>query len=117
MLQELNMGRGSEVQASNSSNPQQQQQNNPHPGLNDSVQSLRVLANLPTTMKSEAERLLTFAQWLHNDKVEASKIAKAGFFYTGKYAEVKCFWCGCVLSQWDYGDQVMARHRSVFNLL
>ena len=65
-----------------------------------------------TTMRSEAERLSTFHSWPHNDKVEARKIAKAGFFHTGNDSEVKCFWCNTVLTDWQYGDQVMARHRS-----
>ena len=64
------------------------------------------------TMRSEAERLSTFHSWPHNDKVEARKIAKAGFFHTGNDSEVKCFWCDTVLADWQYGDQVMARHRS-----
>ena len=36
-----------------------------------------------TTMRSEAQRLSTFTSWPHDDKVEARKIAKAGFFHTG----------------------------------
>jgi len=63
-------------------------------------------------MRSEAQRLSTFTSWPHNDKVEARKIAKAGFFHTGIDSEVKCLWCGTVLNEWEYGDQVMARHRS-----
>ena len=27
-------------------------------------------------------------------------------------SEVKCLWCETVLNEWEYGDQVMARHRS-----
>ena len=27
-------------------------------------------------------------------------------------SEVKCLWCNTVLNEWEYGDQVMARHRS-----
>merc|ERR1711971_1184190 len=65
-----------------------------------------------TTMRSEAQRLSTFTSWPHNDKVEARKIAKAGFFHTGIDSEVKCLWCETVLNEWEYGDQVMARHRS-----
>jgi len=65
-----------------------------------------------TIMRSEAQRLSTFTFWPHNDKVEARKIAKAGFFHTGIDSEVKCLWCGTVLNEWEYGDQVMARHRS-----
>lgn len=64
-------------------------------------------------MRWEAERLSTFHSWRHNDKVEAGKIAKAGFFHTGNSdSEVKCLWCGTVLNQWEYGESVMARHRS-----
>ena len=29
-----------------------------------------------------------------------------------KDSEVKCLWCNTVLNEWEYGDQVMARHRS-----
>jgi len=66
-----------------------------------------------TLMRSEAQRLTTFRSWPHNDKVEARKIAKAGFFHTGNSdSEVKCLWCGTILNNWEYGDQVMARHRS-----
>ena len=65
-----------------------------------------------SVMRSEASRLSTFHTWPHNDKVEAGKIAKAGFFHTGNESEVKCLWCGTVLNEWEYGDQVMARHRS-----
>ena len=43
-----------------------------------------------TLMRSEAQRLSTFGGWQHNDKVEARKIAKAGFFHTGNDSEVKC---------------------------
>jgi len=63
-------------------------------------------------MRSEAQRLSTFTSWPHNDKVEARKIAKAGFFHTGRDSEVKCLWCDTILNEWEYGDQVMARHRS-----
>jgi len=65
-----------------------------------------------TLMRSEAQRLSTFGGWQHNDKVEARKIAKAGFFHTGNDSEVKCPWCFVVLNHWEYGDQVMARHRT-----
>ena len=47
-----------------------------------------------TTMRSEAQRLSTFTSWPHNDKVEARKIAKAGFFHTGIGKEGKSQWLG-----------------------
>jgi len=63
-------------------------------------------------LKYESMRLLTFDKWPASAKVEPRKIAKAGFFYTGQYAEAKCLWCDCVITTWEYGDQVMTRHRS-----
>lgn len=61
--------------------------------------------------KYERHRLETFLTWPANAKVEAWKMAKAGLLYTGLEEEVRCFSCDCVLSQWQYGDQVMTRHR------
>jgi len=61
--------------------------------------------------KYEKNRLDTFQQWPANAKVEAWKLAKAGLLYTGQDEEVRCFACSCVLSHWQYGDQVMTRHR------
>merc|ERR1712223_783519 len=63
-------------------------------------------------LKYESSRLLTFDKWPASAKVEPRKIAKAGFFYTGQYAEAKCLWCDYVITTWEYGDQVMTRHRS-----
>lgn len=62
-------------------------------------------------MKFEHARLTTFQSWPSNAKVEAWKMAKAGLFHTGQNEEVKCTWCGCVFNNWQYGDQVMAKHR------
>ena len=39
-------------------------------------------------------------------QVEAWKMAKAGLLYTGQEEQVKCTFCGCLLSDWQYGDQV-----------
>ena len=40
-------------------------------------------------------------------QVEARKVAKGGFYHTGTDAnEVECSWCGCRISDWEYGDQV-----------
>ena len=62
-------------------------------------------------MRFEKDRLDTFANWPTNAKVEARKIAKAGFFHTGQETQVQCLWCGSVLSEWDYGDQVRSSER------
>lgn len=62
-------------------------------------------------MKYEEVRLSTFRGWPANAKVEAWKMAKAGLLYTGQEEEVECTFCGCVLTDWQYGDQVMSKHR------
>lgn len=73
----------------------------------------------PTTanvMRYEERRLSTFQDWPANAKVDARKIAKAGFHHTGSETRVQCSWCGCVLSDWNYGDQVGGQ-RSLISLL
>jgi len=62
-------------------------------------------------MKYEQVRLTTFRSWPANAKVEAWKMAKAGMLYTGQLEEVTCTFCGCIISDWQYGDQVMSKHR------
>jgi hypothetical protein len=69
------------------------------------------MAHEDTDMRFESVRLSTFRDWPSQDKVDAGKIAKAGFHHTGSAAVVRCSWCGCTLSDWNYGDQVMSRHR------
>lgn len=64
-------------------------------------------------MNVENNRLRTFEGWPANAAVEPQRIAKAGFFSTGRGLEVQCFCCGGRISDWNYGDQVMARHRAL----
>lgn len=64
-------------------------------------------------MNVEEERLRTFRDWPGNAAVESSRIAQAGFYFTGPGLEVTCFSCECQISEWNYGDQVMTRHRSI----
>ncbi|KAK2587173.1 hypothetical protein KPH14_002922, partial [Odynerus spinipes] len=62
-------------------------------------------------MNVEENRLRTFANWPTNAAVGAERIAKAGFYYTGIGQEVQCFLCGTKITEWNYGDQAIARHR------
>ena len=64
-------------------------------------------------MNIEKNRLRTFEGWPANVAVEPQRIAKAGFFSTGQGLEVQCFSCGGKISEWNYSDQVMARHRAL----
>ncbi|XP_039754794.1 death-associated inhibitor of apoptosis 2 isoform X2 [Pararge aegeria] len=64
-------------------------------------------------MNLEANRLNTFTSWPSSAPVDPIRIARAGFFYTGEGTEVECFSCGRKISEWNYGDQVMWRHRAL----
>lgn len=64
-------------------------------------------------MNSEESRLRTFANWPENAVIDARRIATAGFYYMGQGQEVQCFSCGGRISEWNFGDSVMARHRAL----
>ncbi|XP_045769832.1 baculoviral IAP repeat-containing protein 7-B [Maniola jurtina] len=64
-------------------------------------------------MNLETNRLNTFTNWPASAPVDSIRLAKAGFFYTGQGTEVECFSCGGKISEWNYGDQVMWRHRTL----
>lgn len=64
-------------------------------------------------MNCEESRLRTFRNWPINAPVDPRRVAKAGFYYMGQGLEVQCFSCGGRISEWNYGDKVMTRHRSL----
>ncbi|VEN63268.1 unnamed protein product [Callosobruchus maculatus] len=64
-------------------------------------------------MNIEINRLQTFNEWPSDAEVNPQRIAKAGFFATKQGLEVECFACHVKISQWNYGDQVMARHAAL----
>lgn len=64
-------------------------------------------------MNVEANRLQTLNNWPRHAEVNPERIAKAGFFSTRNGLEVECFSCQLRISQWNYGDQVMERHRTL----
>lgn len=57
-------------------------------------------------MNIELNRLESFTNWPGNAPVEATRIAKGGFYATGDGNEVQCHWCKKKISDWRYGDQV-----------
>ncbi|XP_060525417.1 baculoviral IAP repeat-containing protein 7-B [Cylas formicarius] len=62
-------------------------------------------------MNDENRRLQTFNDWPGDSVVSPQRIAKAGFYATKQGLEVECFSCHLKISTWEYGDQVMARHK------
>jgi len=64
-------------------------------------------------MNVEEHRIQTFSDWPGDSAVSPQRIAKAGFYSTKQGFEVECFACHLKISDWNYGDQVMARHRAL----
>ncbi|XP_045474277.1 baculoviral IAP repeat-containing protein 7-A [Harmonia axyridis] len=64
-------------------------------------------------MNSEKNRLETFSDWPSNAPISPARIAKAGFYSTKEGLTVKCFACEIQILEWNYGDQVMAKHKNV----
>lgn len=64
-------------------------------------------------MNVEENRLRTFNEWPADASVSPQRIAKAGFYSTKQGLEVECFACRGKISSWNYGDQVIARHRTL----
>lgn len=64
-------------------------------------------------MNVEENRLQTFSDWPRDAEVTPERIAKAGFFSTRNGLEVECFSCHAKISNWNYGDQVMEKHRTL----
>ncbi|KAF5301489.1 hypothetical protein FQR65_LT08792 [Abscondita terminalis] len=64
-------------------------------------------------MNIEENRLQTFTNWPSDAAVSPNRIAKAGFYSLNQNLDVKCFCCGAEISEWNYGDQVMAKHREL----
>lgn len=62
-------------------------------------------------MNFESSRLQTFDNWPADAPVDRQRIARAGFYYCGQHLEVQCFSCGGRISEWQYGDKVMVKHR------
>lgn len=64
-------------------------------------------------LRYESKRLQTFQNWPIDACIEAGRVAKAGFFFTGNGYEVQCFACSGKITEWEYGDQAVLRHRQM----
>ncbi|NXU53927.1 BIR7B protein, partial [Turnix velox] len=61
-------------------------------------------------MVTERMRLLTFQNWPQDADVSPQLLAAAGFFYTGRYDVVRCFYCDGGLRYWSIGDDPWREH-------
>ncbi|KAG8200119.1 hypothetical protein JTE90_018908 [Oedothorax gibbosus] len=64
--------------------------------------------------KYEYKRIETFSSWKVDCPVDAARLAKAGFYYSGNGDEVICFSCDGHIKNWNYGDIVQKRHLESF---
>nr|XP_009478059.1 PREDICTED: baculoviral IAP repeat-containing protein 1 [Pelecanus crispus] len=64
--------------------------------------------------EDEGVRLDSFKTWPAEARVEATALAKAGFFYRGEGDSVQCFNCAGCLREWDEGDDPMEEHAKWF---
>ncbi|NWQ88911.1 BIRC1 protein, partial [Burhinus bistriatus] len=67
--------------------------------------------------EDEGVRLDSFKTWPAEAHVEATALAKAGFFYTGLNQvcdKVQCFNCARCLQEWEEGEDPMEKHAKCF---
>ncbi|NXI89963.1 BIRC1 protein, partial [Psophia crepitans] len=64
--------------------------------------------------EDEGVRLDSFKTWPAEAHVEATALAKAGFFYTGEGDRVQCFNCAGCLQNWEEGEDPMKKHAKWF---
>ncbi|KAM6109348.1 LOW QUALITY PROTEIN: baculoviral IAP repeat-containing protein 1 [Phoenicopterus ruber ruber] len=64
--------------------------------------------------EDEGVRLDSFKTWPAEARVEATALAKAGFFYTGEGDKVQCFNCARCLQEWEEGEDPMEGHAKWF---
>ncbi|XP_060615655.2 baculoviral IAP repeat-containing protein 1 [Anolis sagrei] len=62
----------------------------------------------------EGCRLDSFKTWPAKARVDATSLAKAGFFYTGKMDIVQCFSCAGCLAEWKDDDDPWEEHAKFY---
>ncbi|AXU41708.1 IAP-3 [Spodoptera eridania nucleopolyhedrovirus] len=60
------------------------------------------------------DRLATYTNWPRDINQSPQDLANAGFFYTGRNAEVRCFQSDCGLSDWEPTDDPWREHARWF---
>lgn len=58
------------------------------------------------------KRFDTFYNWPKQLVQKPGDMAKAGFYYTGKGDNVRCFFCNIGLHMWEIFDNVLSEHRT-----
>ncbi|AAR28804.1 iap3 [Leucania separata nucleopolyhedrovirus] len=66
-------------------------------------------------LKTEHARLVTYKYWPKSMKQTPQQLAEAGFYYSGTGDQVKCFFCGGGLKDWEPADDPWAQHARWFD--
>ncbi|XP_069044118.1 baculoviral IAP repeat-containing protein 1-like isoform X3 [Lepisosteus oculatus] len=70
---------------------------------------------LRSIFENECSRMESYFQWPSDSAAVPSKLAKAGFFYTGEEETVQCFQCGGRISHWPEGADPVQEHQKIFS--
>ncbi|XP_066283780.1 baculoviral IAP repeat-containing protein 3-like isoform X3 [Branchiostoma lanceolatum] len=62
----------------------------------------------------EAVRLSSYRHFPDSVPVSATRMARAGFYYSGTGDRVVCFSCGGGVEGWEYGDTAMGEHERLY---
>ena len=62
-------------------------------------------------MNKELNRLASYTRWPLDSNARPSKLARCGFYATGNDDSTICFSCSASLSQWEFGDDPIQKHR------
>ena len=63
--------------------------------------------------RKEWFRIQSFSSFPSRIDISFLLLAHAGFYYTGIYAECRCFSCGKVYKKWKDGDNPYIMHRKI----
>ena len=64
---------------------------------------------------TEQSRLKSFSSWPPALPQQPQELAEAGFFYTGRSDQVKCFYCDGGLESWEAADSPWGEHQKWFS--
>ena len=76
---------------------------NEHTDINNSV--------IMTNYKIYKCRIESFRLWPYSDKIEPSRIAKSGLYYSNFDDICICPWCLVRISKWCYFDDPITEHK------
>ncbi|XP_073440139.1 baculoviral IAP repeat-containing protein 1 [Dendrobates tinctorius] len=75
-------------------------------GVIDSAQPRQTSFTRSSIFEDENVRLESFKKWPTEASEDTAAIAKAGFYYTGKSGEVRCYLCGSSIKSAEYAFTV-----------